>query len=116
MLVVSHSRDFLNTVCQEIVHLQGQQLYVYKGNYDTFEEVRAEKVRNQQRAAESAEARKAHVQAFIDKFRFNAKRASLVQSRIKALERMATVEVLQNDPDYDFNCENPRCSCDAPAF
>lgn len=107
VLVVSHSRDFLNTVCQEIVHLQNQKLAVYKGNYDSFEAVRDEKLRNQLRAQESAEAKRAHVQNFIDKFRFNAKRASLVQSRIKALERMAEVEVLQSDPDYDFNFPDP---------
>jgi ABC transporter len=41
-------------------------------------------------------------QAFVDKFRFNAKRASLVQSRIKALERMAEVDAVVVDPDYVF--------------
>jgi ABC transporter len=39
-------------------------------------------------------------QAFVDKFRYNAKRASLVQSRIKAIERLGTVEVAEEDPEY----------------
>lgn len=46
-------------------------------------------------------------QAFIDKFRFNAKRASLVQSRIKALERMAEMPTFQQDPEYVFRFPDP---------
>ncbi|KAL9422611.1 hypothetical protein AB3S75_034814 [Citrus x aurantiifolia] len=47
------------------------------------------------------------MQSFIDKFRYNAKRASLVQSRIKALERMAHVDEVGNDPDYKFEFPTP---------
>ena len=43
-----------------------------------------------------------HPQAFIDKFRFNAKRASLVQSRIKAIERLGQSELIEEDPEYIF--------------
>ena len=42
------------------------------------------------------------VQAFVDKFRYNAKRASLVQSRIKAIDRMADIELVEADPEYCF--------------
>lgn len=42
------------------------------------------------------------VQAFVDKFRYNAKRASLVQSRIKAIDRLEEVEVVEDDPEYIF--------------
>ncbi len=42
------------------------------------------------------------LQAFIDKFRFNAKRASLVQSRIKAIERLGQSELIEEDPEYIF--------------
>ena len=63
----------------------------HSGNYDAFVRSSEERLRNEEKAAESAALRRQHVQAFIDKFRFNAKRASLVQSRIKALERMAEV-------------------------
>ncbi|KAF3774212.1 hypothetical protein EJ110_NYTH53615 [Nymphaea thermarum] len=46
-------------------------------------------------------------EAFIDKFRYNAKRASLVQSRIKALERLGHVDAVVNDPDYKFEFPTP---------
>ncbi|XP_042480877.1 ABC transporter F family member 3 [Macadamia integrifolia] len=106
-IVVSHAREFLNTVVTDIIHLHGQKLTTYKGDYDTFERTKEEQIKNQQKAFESSERSKAHMQAFIDKFRYNAKRASLVQSRIKALERMANVDEVVNDPDYKFEFPTP---------
>ncbi|GLT90717.1 hypothetical protein SLE2022_086360 [Rubroshorea leprosula] len=106
-IVVSHAREFLNTVVTDIIHLQGQKLITYKGNYDTFERTREEQIKNQQKAFEANERSRSHMQAFIDKFRYNAKRASLVQSRIKALERMGHVDEVVNDPDYKFEFPTP---------
>ncbi|KAI3923354.1 hypothetical protein MKW98_026947 [Papaver atlanticum] len=59
-------------------------------------------MKNQQKAFDSREKAKAHMQAFVDKFRYNTKRASLVQSRIKAIERLGTVDEVINYPDYKF--------------
>ncbi|GJM87422.1 hypothetical protein PR202_ga03373 [Eleusine coracana subsp. coracana] len=71
------------TVVTDILHLHGRKLHAYKGDYDTFERTREEHLKNQQKAFETNEKARAHMQDFIDKFRYNAKRASLVQSRIK---------------------------------
>ncbi|KAL5712991.1 ATP-binding cassette sub- F member 3 [Ranunculus cassubicifolius] len=106
-IVVSHAREFLNLVVTDVLHLQGQKLTAYKGDYDTFERTREEQLKNQQKAIDSSEKAKAHMQNFIDKFRYNAKRASLVQSRIKALDRMAHVDEIINDPDYKFDFPTP---------
>ncbi|KMT12421.1 hypothetical protein BVRB_5g103530 [Beta vulgaris subsp. vulgaris] len=106
-IVVSHAREFLNTVVTDIIHLQGQKLTTYKGNYDTFERTREEQMKNQMKAFEANEKSRAHMQNFIDKFRYNAKRASLVQSRIKALDRMGFVDAVVNDPDYKFEFPTP---------
>lgn len=106
-IVVSHAREFLNTVVTDILYLQGKQLSTYKGNYDTFERSRAEQLKNKQKAFESNERSRAHMQSFIDKFRYNAKRASLVQSRIKALDRLGHVDEVINDPDYKFEFPSP---------
>ncbi|XP_024954751.2 ABC transporter F family member 3 isoform X2 [Citrus sinensis] len=95
------------TVVTDILHLHGQKLTAYKGNYDTFERTREEQIKNQVKAFESNERSRAHMQSFIDKFRYNAKRASLVQSRIKALERMGHVDEVVNDPDYKFEFPTP---------
>ncbi|KAI3469102.1 hypothetical protein Pfo_025765 [Paulownia fortunei] len=106
-IVVSHAREFLNTVVTDILHLQGQQLTAYRGNYDTFERTREEQLKNQQKAFEANERARSHMQSFIDKFRYNAKRASLVQSRIKALDRLGHVDEVFNDPDYKFEFPSP---------
>lgn len=106
-IVVSHAREFLNTVVTDIIHLHGQKLTTYKGDYDTFERTREEQLKNQQKAFEANERTRAHMQLFIDKFRYNAKRASLVQSRIKALDRMGRVDEIINDPDYKFEFPSP---------
>ncbi|XP_015938024.1 ABC transporter F family member 3 [Arachis duranensis] len=106
-IVVSHAREFLNTVVTDIIHLQAQKLTTYRGNYDTFEKTREEQIKNQQKALEANERARSHMQSFIDKFRYNAKRASLVQSRIKALERMGHVDEIINDPDYKFEFPTP---------
>ncbi|XP_062146458.1 ABC transporter F family member 3 [Alnus glutinosa] len=106
-IVVSHAREFLNTVVTDILHLHGKKLTAYKGDYDTFERTREEQVKNLHKAFEANERSRAHMQAFIDKFRYNAKRASLVQSRIKALDRMGHVDEIVNDPDYKFDFPTP---------
>ena len=70
-------------VSTDIIHFLSKKLHYYKGDYDTFVNVRTELAKNQRRAYEASAAKKQHMQEFIDKFRSNAKRASLVQSRIK---------------------------------
>ncbi|KAK9926366.1 hypothetical protein M0R45_023600 [Rubus argutus] len=106
-IIVSHAREFLNSVVTDILHLHGQKLIAYKGDYDTYERTRVEQLKNQQKAFESNERSRAHMQAFIDKFRYNAKRAALVQSRIKALDRLGHVDEIVNDPDYKFEFPTP---------
>lgn len=107
LVVVSHARQFLNAVCTDILHLQNRTLIAYRGDYDVFEKTMSERRRCQKAAAESSAARKAHVQAFIDRFRYNANRAALVQSRIKALERMAETADFIEDPEYHFRFPEP---------
>ncbi|EYC17298.1 hypothetical protein Y032_0031g2382 [Ancylostoma ceylanicum] len=88
ILTVSHDRKFLNEICTDIVHLHTRRLDHYKGNYDTFEKTMKEKLTQQQREYEAQQTLRQHTQEFIDKFRYNAKRAAMVQSRIKMLEKL----------------------------
>lgn len=107
-LIVSHDRRFLNTVVTDVIFLTNKKLEYYKGDYDTFERTRSERAKNAARASEAQDARRAHVQAFIDRFRYNANRAALVQSRIKALERMEVMEdAIADDPRWKFEFPDP---------
>ncbi|CAD98339.1 ABC transporter ATpase with 2 AAA domains [Cryptosporidium parvum Iowa II] len=104
-VIVSHSRDLLNQVCSDIIHFNDNKLTYYKGNYDTFEEVRSIDLILKQKHLEQQAAEKERIQRFIDRFRCNASRASLVQSRIKYLERLPILEEVRKDPTvvFDFN-------------
>jgi len=92
IMVVSHDRNFLDEVPTDMLHLHSQRIDTYRGNYTEYYTTMTEKLKAQQREYESQQEYRKHVQEFIDKFRFNAKRASLVQSRIKTLEKLPVLE------------------------
>ena len=89
-------------VCTDILHFVNKSVTRYKGDYDHYENARAEALRNNERQRESQEKTRAHMQAFIERFRSNASRASMVQSRVKALGRMECVAEILDDPSLRF--------------
>jgi ATP-binding cassette, subfamily F, member 3 len=93
VVVVSHDRDLLNNVCEFILHLERGKLTLYTGNYDTFVETRAAKRALDVAFARKQQAARAHMQAFVDRFRAKASKATQAQSRLKMLAKMAVVEV-----------------------
>ncbi|XP_068150002.1 ATP-binding cassette sub-family F member 3 [Drosophila tropicalis] len=97
ILVVSHDRNFLDTVPTDIIHLHSQELEAYKGNYDQFEKTKTEKLKSQRREYEAQMAHRSHVQEFIDRFRYNANRASSVQSKIKMLEKLPELKPVEKE-------------------
>ena len=107
IVVVSHSRSFLNSVCTEIIHLDQQLLTYYTGNYDSFEITRSEQLRLQQRQHEAQEKKRDHMMSFVTRFRYNANRAKMAQSRLKALERMALVAPVLVDSTFSFTFPDP---------
>ncbi|CAD5227465.1 unnamed protein product [Bursaphelenchus xylophilus] len=122
IVIVSHDRKFLNAISTDIVHHHSHRLDQYKGNYDTFEKTMKEKLTLQQREYEAQQQLRSHVQEFIDKFRYNAKRASMVQSRIKMLEKMPVLQpvIIEADVTFAFpKCEplgNPVLQLDEVSF
>merc|ERR1711936_51349 len=92
LLVVSHDRSFLDEVPTDMMHLHSQRIEQYKGNYTQFITTMTERLKSQQREYEAQMDYRKHIQDFINKFRFNAKRASLVQSRIKHLESLPVLK------------------------
>src|SRR5579872_3483276 len=93
ILIVSHDRDLLNTACEFILHLERGKLKLYTGGYDTFMETRAAARANDLAFAKKQEAARAHMQAFVDRFKAKASKARQAQSRMKMLAKMAQVEV-----------------------
>jgi len=103
VVLISHDRDFLNSVCNQIVNIEHNELTLYTGNYDAFEKIRAEKLSQQQSQFESQQRQVKHMQKYIDRFRYQATKAKQAQSRIKALERMEIIGAAQLDSPFNFN-------------
>ncbi|KAF2632258.1 P-loop containing nucleoside triphosphate hydrolase protein [Macroventuria anomochaeta] len=103
VLVVSHDRAFLNEVATDIIHQHSERLDYYKGgNFDSFYATKEERRKTAKREYEKQMAERAHLQAFIDKFRYNAAKSSEAQSRIKKLERMPVLQAPEAEYTVHF--------------
>lgn len=102
LLIISHDRDFLDTVIGEVVSFEQQQLFLYKGNYSSFEKQKAERLSQQQQAFEKQQQRRSEIEDFVRRFRAKATKAKQAQSRLKELERMATIAPAHIDSPFNF--------------
>jgi len=107
VLVISHDREFLDSVTDVTVHLEHAQLNRYNGNYSTFERLRSEKLEQQQAAHSKQQEKMLHLQKYIDRFRYKATKAKQAQSRIKALERMEKISAIIADAEFTFTFKEP---------
>ncbi|KAG7858032.1 hypothetical protein KL919_003290 [Ogataea angusta] len=108
VLVVSHDRAFLNEVATDIIHQHSERLDYYRGaNFDSFYNTREERLKNLKREYENQMQYRQHLQAFIDKFRYNAAKSSEAQSRIKKLEKLPVLEPPQEEKQITFKFPEP---------
>ncbi|WP_366654573.1 ABC-F family ATP-binding cassette domain-containing protein [Fodinicurvata sp. EGI_FJ10296] len=112
ILIISHDRSLLNRAVSGIIHLEGRKLTGYAGNYDKFEETRRLQRELQSAQAKKVERQRAHMQAFVDRFRAQANKARQAQSRLKALEKLPDVQVPVDDTPihFDFPAPEPLAS------
>ncbi|XP_061493476.1 ATP-binding cassette sub-family F member 3 isoform X2 [Rhineura floridana] len=99
ILVVSHDRNFLNAVATDVIHLHSQRLDSYRGDFENFVKIKEERLKNQQREYEAQQQYREHIQVFIDRFRYNANRASQVQSKLKLLERLPKLKPVDKESE-----------------
>jgi ATP-binding cassette, subfamily F, member 3 len=109
LVLVSHDRNFLNTVVTDIIHFNNLKLTHYKGDYEEFEIQRKEALILQEKTFKNQQSQKKHIQSFIDRFRYNASKAKMAQSRIKMLEKMedSFVSEVISDPEFSFEFPSP---------
>ena len=107
-LIVSHDRGLLDRAVEAIVHLDGRRLSLTPGGYTEFVRIRTEQAMQQARAAERIAAQRAHMQAFVDRFRAKATKARQAQSRLKALERLPVIEAVVEDSATRFAFPEPQ--------
>lgn len=95
VIIVSHDRALLNRAVGGILHLEDRKLTFYQGNYDTFARTRAAKIAVAQAANRKSEAQRAHLQSFVDRFRYKASKAKQAQSRLKMIEKLTPINTPQ---------------------
>lgn len=97
VVLVSHDQAFLDNVTKRTIEISCGRAYDYKVNYSHFVELRKERVEQQRRAYENQQKQIADIEAFIERFRYQATKAIQVQSRIKQLEKIVPIEVDEVD-------------------
>ena len=107
VLIVSHDRELLNRSVGGILHLENKGLTYYTGPYDTFAKQRAANRAVQAAAAKKQDAQRAHLQAFVDRFKAKASKAKQAQSRVKMLEKMETIRAPEDAARTVFTFPEP---------
>ncbi|MDA9930479.1 ABC-F family ATP-binding cassette domain-containing protein [Alphaproteobacteria bacterium] len=107
VLVISHDRGLLNRSVTGILHLIDRKLTYYTGSYDQFDTERRLKLEQQQSMKRKQDAQRAHIQSFVDRFRYKASKARQAQSRLKQLEKMQPISALSESAVAEFNFPSP---------
>ena len=107
VMIISHDRGLLNRSVGAILHLDNQKLTLYNTPYDLFVKQRAEQRAVQAAAAQKQATAKAHMQAFVDRFKAKASKAKQAQSRVKAIERMVPISSPEEAAQQRFSFPEP---------
>ncbi|WP_127903324.1 ABC-F family ATP-binding cassette domain-containing protein [Solirhodobacter olei] len=107
VIIISHDRELLNRSVGAILHLDNRKLTLWQGNYDTFARSRAEQRAVQAAEAKKQEARRAHLQSFVDRFKAKASKARQAQSRVKMLAKMTSITPPEEAAKHVFSFPAP---------
>ncbi len=113
LLLISHDRDFLDNIVDEVLSIENRSLRSYRGNYSAFERQRAERLAQQQASYARQQERVAEIQQFVARFRAKATKARQAQSRLKELARMELIAPAHIDSPFDF-CFSPAQKTSSP--
>ena len=107
VVVISHDRGLLNRAVGAILHLEDRKLTLYQGNYDKFAETRAARLAVAEAEMKKQEARRAHLQSFVDRFRAKASKAVQAQSRLKMIAKLKPINTPQEAALRAFSFPEP---------
>jgi len=107
LVLISHDRDFLDTVIGQILHIEHKRAKLYSGNYTAFERQRREHLAQQDAQYQKQQKEAAHLTAFVDRFRAKASKAKQAQSRLKRLEKLPDLAPSHVDSQFTFSFEQP---------
>jgi len=110
IMVISHDTVFLDRIVTHIWDIREHAIQEYRGNYSKFLELRAERDAHQEAAAKRQGKEIARVQKFVDRFRYQANKASQVQSRLKQLDKVKRIELSRDIKRVRFKFPLPPAS------
>ena len=116
VLLVSHDRDLLNRVAEEILHLENGKLTLYSGNYDRFEGTRRMRLAQNEKLRARQDAQKQQIMKFVERFRYKATKAKQAQSRLKMLERMEPIPEHREEGTVAFTFPAPKPALASPLY
>jgi ATP-binding cassette subfamily F protein 3 len=109
-VLVSHDRYFLDVTVRKIVELWNHKLFFYPGNYESYVARRDEYRAQIESAYRNQQERIQQLEAFINRFRYQATKAKQVQSRIKELEKIERIEIPPEEKAIHFTFPQPKAS------
>ncbi len=110
VVLVSHDRYFLDVTVKKIAELWNRNLHFYTGGYTRYEQQKAERLAQLEAAYKNQQDRIRQLEAFIDRFRYQATKARQVQSRIKELEKIERIEIPPEEKTIHFSFPQPKPS------
>jgi len=109
-ILISHDRYFLDVTVGKIVEIWNKGLHVYHGNYEKYLQQKAERRAQLEAAYRNQREQIEHLEAFINRFRYQATKAKQVQSRIKELEKIERIEIPEEEAAIHFSFPQPPAS------
>ena len=107
VIVVSHDRAFMDNMVDRVAEIDAGRPQLYKGNYTAYLRQREEHIERLKQAAAKQNEEIAHMEAFIERFRYKPTKAKQVQDRVRKLEKMERIQVPQERKTVRFNFVQP---------
>src|SRR4051812_16745395 len=106
-ILISHDRYFLDVTIDRTVEIWNKRLAIYQGNYTKYLSQKDERRAQLHAAYKNQREQIEHLEAFINRFRYQATKAKQVQSRIKELEKIERIEIPNEEPVIHFKFPQP---------
>ena len=107
LLMISHDREFLDSIIDRVLHIENRTIRAYAGNYSEFEQKRAEELAQKSVLHARQVKRVAEITAFVNRFRASATKSRQAQSRLKMLQRMERIVPAHVDSPFEFEFSKP---------
>ena len=107
VVVVSHDRAFMDNMVDRVAEVDNGQVNLYKGNYSAYLKAREERLERLRAEKAKQDEEIAHMEAFVERFRYKPTKAKQVQDRVRKLEKIKRIELPEEKKTVKFNFKQP---------